>query len=65
MGSHGSIPWCNRPAREFPARVWMEERCGFRVLPLHFAGASQPEGRREFPAKRWLRERRHSTSASE
>ena len=59
MGSFSSIPWYNRPPREFPVHVWMRRRYGFRLPPLlFFPPASQPDGPRPFPAKLWVEQRR-------
>ena len=59
MGSSGAMPWYNRPARPFPALVWVRQRYGFRLPPLRFCPqADQPEGLRPFPAKVWVEQRR-------
>ena len=59
MVSDSQVPWFNRPARPFPALVWMQQRYGFRVPPLRFyPPADQPDGPRPFPAKVWLEQRR-------
>ena len=58
MISRGPLPWYNRPARPFPALIWVMQRYGFRLPPLRFyPPASQPEGTRPFPAKVWLEQR--------
>ncbi len=57
MVSSSSIPWHNRPAREFPAQVWLRQRYGFVVASIVWARYAPYAGPREFPAKRWLRER--------
>jgi hypothetical protein len=60
MVSNGSGSWYNRPARPFPARVWLATRYPFTVSPSVFArladeiSAPPAWGRRPFPAKVWL-----------
>ncbi len=49
----GSGPWSNRPARPFPAQVWLEAHYGFRLPPLRLSPHRQT-GRRAFPAQVWL-----------
>ena len=34
MVSSWFVPWYNRPARPFPAKVWLEARYFFRLPPL-------------------------------
>jgi hypothetical protein len=64
MVSSSPVPWFNRPAREFPAQVWLAQRYGFTVPPFTFGvslpqQAGRPAGagtsqRRPFPALVWL-----------
>jgi len=64
--SSESLPWCDRPARPFPARIWLEQRLGFRIPRARLAGQAAPSAgaeapvweRRPFPAKVWLEARR-------
>jgi hypothetical protein len=59
MLSSPFVPWYNRPAREFPALVWLRQRYPFLVSPLVFARYRQPRPsdgasqQRPFPAKVW------------
>jgi hypothetical protein len=72
MGSNGSVPWYNRPARPFPARDWLNEwlkdRYPFNMPPVLFARvvASRPAGweraERRFPAQLWLEARQPPSS---
>jgi hypothetical protein len=65
MVSNGSVPWYDRPARPFPALVWLEKRYPFRVSPLVFSRRlgrlPTPEemARRPFPALVWLEARQN------
>ena len=52
-GFDGSGSWFNRPARAFPAQIWLAAHYGFRLPPLRVAPQHQP-GRRPFPAQVWL-----------
>ena len=58
MVTDGSVPWYNRPPREFPVHVWMRRRYGFTLPPLSFAPPAHTTaygmGRRPFPAQVWL-----------
>ncbi|HLV98945.1 MAG TPA: hypothetical protein VKT82_09735 [Ktedonobacterales bacterium] len=53
MVSDRSVPWHNRPPREFPAKRWLEKTYGFRPLPLRLAPCLRL-GKRPFPAQVWL-----------
>ncbi len=55
MVSTGAVPWYNRPARPFPALVWLRQRYPFLVPPaaLAWQAAEPVPARRIFPAKRW------------
>jgi hypothetical protein len=58
MVSSASIPWYNRPPREFPVKRWMRQRYGFSLPPLAVAPPTPPARvampeRRRFPAKVW------------
>ncbi len=52
----GSGPWFSRPARPFPAKVWVQAHYGFTLPPLRLA-AQHRQGRRAFPAQVWLAQR--------
>jgi hypothetical protein len=72
MVSSRFVPWYNRPARPFPAQVWLEERYRFRILtPLAARRAAPSAGaetplwvRRPFPAKVWLEARQRASDAA-
>ncbi len=54
-----SVPWYNIPARGFPIKRWLRQRCGFVGAPLVFARlaetpAAPPPEQRRFPALVWL-----------
>ena len=53
MDSSSQVPWHDRPAREFPARRWLETTYGFRPIPLRVV-QRYPSGWRPFPALLWL-----------
>ncbi len=61
MVSSHSIPWYNRPARPFPALIWVQQRYGFRLPPLFFAQPAHAVvdsmARSPFPARVWLEQR--------
>jgi hypothetical protein len=57
MVSARSLPWYNRPAREFPAKKWLRTKYPFYIPPSLFArypGGPVVWREREFPARRWL-----------
>ena len=59
MASNGSVPWYNRPAREYPVKRWLHQQYPFTISPALFA---RPTTRpfcpyapaRPFPAKVWV-----------
>ncbi len=53
MVSSRFVPWYNRPARPFPANVWLEARYFFRLPPLGISQRPRPGQRRRFPAQVW------------
>jgi hypothetical protein len=60
MGSSQNIPWYNRPARPFPALVWLGQQYPFLVSSSVFArqtGSASALAGRRFPALVWLEER--------
>ncbi len=69
MVSSRWVPWYDRPAREFPALIWLGQRYGFRVPRLAFArvvhSASDGVMPRPFPAKVWLEQRRHRKNGAD
>ncbi len=61
MVADDSVPWYNRPPREFPAQKWLKQRYGFILPPLVFASPAPPARvatleRRRFPALLWVEE---------
>jgi hypothetical protein len=65
MVSSSPIPWYARPARPFPALVWLATRYGFRLPRSSLVWAtvhttSDGVTPRPFPALVWLEQRRQA-----
>jgi hypothetical protein len=59
MDSSQVVPWYNRPARPFPALVWLGQQYPFLISSSAFArpAGNATQQRREFPAKVWMQRR--------
>jgi len=68
MVSSRFVPWHDRPARPFPAQVWLAQRFSFHIkTPLAVRRAAPSASaeaplwvRRPFPAKVWLEARQRA-----